>query len=131
MNKNICAALLAAIAMVSSIAPAAPAFGETLQEAMGSAYGSNPTLMAERAKLRSTDELVPQALANWRPQVSLSGNATRTSLYETIPSGSGVTNSAGQQQNFNSTLLYNNQTIGVTVIQPLFRGGRTVAQTRQ
>jgi len=122
MNKKLCAALLAAVAL--------PACGETLQEAMAAAYGGNPTLMAERAKLRSTDELVPQALSNWRPQVSFTGNVTRSYLYEKI--GTGAPNqAAGTQPAVTETLLYNNQTIGVQVTQPLFRGFRTVAQTRQ
>jgi outer membrane protein len=108
----------------------APAFGETLQEAMAVAYGSNPTLLAERAKLRSTDELMGQALSNWRPQVSLSGNVSRSDLYEKIGTGESA-QAAGQAPAFSQSSLYNNQTIGVTVTQALFRGGRTVAQTRQ
>jgi outer membrane protein len=110
---------------------ALPAAGETLQEALASAYAGNPTLQSERAKLRSTDELVPQALANWRPTVSLSGNATRSNIYSSITSGSAVPNQPTQQVTQAGTLLYSNETIGVTVTQMLYRGGRTVAQTRQ
>jgi outer membrane protein len=117
---------------ILAIAAAAPAFGETLSEALASAYASNPTLLSERAKLRSTDELVPQALANWRPNVTLSGNVARSYIYESITSGAAVPGQAGQQQfTQTGTLLYNNQTVGVTVTQPLYRGGRTAAQTRQ
>ena len=32
-------------------------------------------LQAERAKLRATDENVPQALAGWRPTVVMAGTA--------------------------------------------------------
>src|SRR4051812_14508031 len=35
----------------------------TLDEALTSAYGTNPQLASARAALRRTDELVPQALA--------------------------------------------------------------------
>ena len=47
---------------------------ETLIEAMVSAYSSNPTLQAERARQRGTDELVPQALSGWRPTVNTEGS---------------------------------------------------------
>ena len=45
------------------------AVGETLDEALATAYQGNPTLRAARAQLRQTDEKVPQALADWRPTV--------------------------------------------------------------
>jgi outer membrane protein len=109
-----------------------PAAGETLQEAMAATYGSNPTLLSERAKLRATDELVPQALANWRPSVVLSGNATRSNLYSSINSGSAVvTGQPTAATTITGSSVYSNETVGVTVTQPIFRGGRTVAQTRQ
>ncbi|MBL8659696.1 MAG: TolC family outer membrane protein [Rhodospirillales bacterium] len=45
---------------------------ESLDDALVSAYVSNPTLLAAQAGLRHTDELVPQALAGWRPQAGAS-----------------------------------------------------------
>ena len=42
-------------------------------EALAMAYDSNPRLLAARRELNQTDENVPQALAGWRPRVSLSG----------------------------------------------------------
>lgn len=42
----------------------------TLQEALASAYLTNPTLQQERANLRATDEQLPTALAGWRPKIS-------------------------------------------------------------
>lgn len=47
---------------------------ETLMEAMILAYQNNPTLQAQRASLRATDEGVPQALAGWRPFVEIVGD---------------------------------------------------------
>ena len=38
----------------------------TLQDALAMAYSTNPTLAAERANVRATDENVPAALAGWR-----------------------------------------------------------------
>ena len=106
-----------------------PAAAETLQEAMAAAYGDNPTLLSERAKLRSTDELVPQALANWRPSVSLNGNATRTNLNTSISTGAVTSGPPGTT--VTNTSIYNNQTVGLQVQEALYRGGRTVAQTEQ
>ena len=126
---------LASAAMTLLIA-AAPASGETLAEAMASAYQSNPTILSERSKLRATDELVPQALSNWRPTVTVSGNATRSNTYSYINSGStigGTTSGTpqGTQVTSAGTIVYNAETMGLSVTQPIFRGGRTTAQTRQ
>ena len=118
--------------ILAILVTAIPARSETLSEAMATAYATNPTLLSERAKLRSADELVPQALANWRPSVSLSGNYTRSYYYESITSGSAVPTPQGSQQvTQTGAVAYNNETMGVTVTQPIYRGGRTVAQTRQ
>jgi outer membrane protein len=47
----------------------------TLNEALAATYSYQPLLQSERAKLRSTDETVPAALAGWRPTVQMSGAA--------------------------------------------------------
>ena len=44
---------------------------ETLDEALIRAYLENPRLLSGRAELRAADELVPQALAGYRPTVSV------------------------------------------------------------
>lgn len=63
-----------------------PALGETLMEAMVMAYQNNPTLQAQRASLRATDEGVPQALSGWRPNLEFVGEAGY--LYQDIdPTG--------------------------------------------
>ncbi|MFO1183787.1 MAG: TolC family outer membrane protein [Bauldia sp.] len=64
---------LAAIAAL--LCAATPASAEPLNAALASAYTNNPTLNAARATLRATDEGVPQALSNYRPTVSLTGQA--------------------------------------------------------
>jgi outer membrane protein len=50
---------------------AGPAAAETLREALVKAYNTNPTLTAERANLRATDEGVPLARANGLPSASI------------------------------------------------------------
>jgi outer membrane protein len=112
------ACLLAGVALVG-VAIVAPveAGAETLEEVLSSAYSTNPTLQARRARLRATDEGVPQALANWRPTVTLSGDAGR-GRYES--------NQAAKRESMRDPKEYSLQ-----VSQPLYRGGRTTAQTQQ
>lgn len=89
---------------------AAPAGAMTLEEALAAAYVGNPTLQAQRAALRATDEQVPQALSGWRPRVALNGSAGR------VWSDSSISG--------DTTL--NSRQAGATLTQPLFRGFRTV-----
>lgn len=88
---------------------------ETLEEALANAYSNNPTLRAQRASQRAVDETVSQERAGWRPTVTLSAAATekRTDTNR----GNAVT----------TTPL----SIGISVTQPLYRGGRTVNGTQQ
>ena len=105
--------LVAAVLVPLFCAPAAHA--ETLEEALASAYSSNPTLLAQRAALRATNENVSQALAGWRPSVSSSVTAghKRTDT-KTISD-----TSLGQRS------------ASLSVSQSLYSGGRTVAATAQ
>lgn len=105
-------ALVVCGVLVLSLSQAA---GETLESALAQAYVNNPTLNAERANMRAIDELVPQALSGWRPQVS-AGASVRSVLENASPGGSTSNTSAN---------------LGVTVEQPLYRGNRTVNQTKQ
>lgn len=99
-----------------------PAYAEmqTFNQALTEAYQTNPTLQAERAKLRETDEQVSQALSNWRPDieatsnVGLSNQSISDSATAPIPSSSnGLTP----------------RSAGLQLTQPLFRGFRTVSAT--
>jgi TolC family type I secretion outer membrane protein len=91
---------------------AAPATAQTLNEALAAAYESNPTLRAQRAQLRATDEGLPEALAGWRPIVTVEGQA-----------GVGTADSGVASQDL-QPLSY-----GLFATQPLYRGGRTTAST--
>src|SRR5262245_30762981 len=67
--------LFAAFLMASVCAPAlAQASQDTLPEAVASAIGNNPQLMAERATRGVAKEQVSQAQAGMLPSVSLSGS---------------------------------------------------------
>ncbi|HLY57187.1 MAG TPA: TolC family outer membrane protein [Stellaceae bacterium] len=119
---------------------ATPGRGETLQEVLSVAYGNNPSLLAERAQLEGTNEDLPQALSNWRPTVTVtvSGGKDRllTNQYCAFEGSQnaplfapcGPFESTGS--NVTIQKLYQS-TYDVTVTQPLYRGGRTTAQTSQ
>ena len=107
---------LALVAIVGALASVAPAQGQTLRQALVGAYNSNPDLLAQRARLRGVDETVAQQVANWRPQIRATGAV-----------GRGQLNSSSRlvgQQNLTS------RQFGLTITQPLFRGGKTLAGTR-
>jgi len=102
--------------------PAAATGPRTLQEALAAAYSNNPGLQAARAKLRATDESVPQALAGWRPTVVLSGNTGYADGISRIRSG-GV---------WRKNEATRDVAVGqATLTQPLYRGGRTRSSTNQ
>ncbi len=111
------AAGLAVAALLNSPA----AFAESLEEALVSAYQNNPTLLAERATLRATDEGVARALSGWRPTVLIEGDAG-FSQTETTSVTSGITSTT------DSSLQPRSFSLSVT--EPLYRGGRTSAETQ-
>jgi outer membrane protein TolC len=51
---------------------------ESLEQAWALAYQNNPSLEAERAILRATDQQVSQELSNWRPSVDATGTYGKT-----------------------------------------------------
>lgn len=117
----------------------APASSQTLTEAFAYAYTNNPQLLAERAKLRATDEQVPQALAGWRPTVNFTGQAGfNRSGVETPGVSNGTSFGACKGQPAGTTCStptrfssFTSKSLDLKVTQPLYRGGRTEAQTRQ
>src|SRR5215472_1019363 len=115
----------AAAAGLGAISVATPAQAQTLTDALAEAYNTNPQLLAQRALLRATDEQVPQALSFWRPTVNFTGQVG----YST---GSFQTDRPVPPTN---SLRFHVQTrpnlVQSQAAQPIYRGGRTVAQTRQ
>jgi outer membrane protein TolC len=71
-----CAAVLYLLSPVASYAEP-----QTLEQAWTSAYRNNPSLEAQRAALRATDEQVSQALSNWRPSIDATGSVGKTEQY--------------------------------------------------
>ena len=59
------------VALLASAACSAPAMADTLRDALVSAYETNPNLTAARAVQRATNEAVPLAKANGRPDITV------------------------------------------------------------
>ncbi len=113
--RHACATIAGALVVGLAMPP--QGFAQTIIETWATTYNGNPDLLASRATLRQTDETLSQAVANWRPRISLSAE------YNKLQSDSIRRSTAATfvELNGKSTLL--------TVTQPLFRGGKTVADT--
>ena len=97
---------------------ALPGRAETLPEVLVRAYQGNPQLNAARAGQRATDENVPQALADYRPQIMASLSSGLQAVRNLLPDNSAQ----------GATLRP--WTIGLTVTQTLFNGFKTVNSVR-
>lgn len=106
---------------------ATPAAAQTLSDALAAAYANNPTLQAERATLRGTDENVPAALAGWRPTVTLSGSAGYTQGNITAPG----TNLLGQTVDTTTTQNRDMGAVQAQITENIYNGGGTKAATSQ
>lgn len=113
---------VATIAFVVLV-PGSPTVGETLSDALAIAYNTNPTIRAERARLRATREAKAQAWAGALPQISgqtafAKTDTTQTALFD--PSG---------PQTIDQQL--NTLTAGVSGEQPVFAGFRNFNAVKQ
>src|SRR6201984_3030725 len=114
---------LASIAGVIVCLTAVSLQAQTLPDALAETYNTTPQLLAQRALLRATDEQVPQALSFWRPTVNFTGQAgISANSIQSAPTV-GVTDRRHVQLRPNL--------LEFQAIQPIYRGGRTEAQTRQ
>ncbi len=106
------------------------AAADTLEWALVQAYQNNPSLNAQRASLRATDENVPQALSGYRPKISVTstdGFAYSNTLSESV-----------DQQVFPNTVTYSSiakdlgqRGFGATATETLYNGLQTANRTRQ
>jgi outer membrane protein len=111
------------VAAVLAVA-GSPAPAQTLTEALAYAYQNNPQLLAQRAALRAIDEEVPQALSNWRPTVNLTSQTGFNRAATTVNSPL----TGNPSTNYSSFI---NRSVALQASQPIYRGGRTEAQTRR
>lgn len=119
IRPNLRLARAAAVcALAAGLGAASNARSQSLIEALSTTYNSNPDLLASRALLRQTDETLAQAVANWRPRVTLSleYNKVEQDSYTTIRAP--------------TFYFLNGRFTTLQMVQPLFRGGKTVADTK-
>lgn len=92
---------------------------QTLDAALARAYVANPTLNAERASVRVTNENVPQALSGYRPRITASADIGASITDARIPGGG------------NSTSRLGPRGAGLQIDQTLFDGGKTRSAVSQ
>ncbi len=107
-------ALVPASALAQRPAVLDPAF----DHALSLAYLYNPQLLAERQRLRETDEGVPRALSGWRPNVQLRGYAGGSAVFDSIDTA-------------HSPERRTPQSADLALTQPIYTGGRVGAQVAQ
>jgi outer membrane protein len=86
---------------------------ENLVDALVNVYQNDPTLNAERARQRASDESVVQALSGWRPTVSATGTISESW--------------SDTSQSTKTSLTSTN--LSIELSQPIFRGFRTLNNT--
>lgn len=99
-----------AAGLIFSAAP--ESWSQSLEETLSAAYRTNPQLQAERARLRQSTEGVVQARSALLPSVSASGTLSESETW----GGTGVGGAGGGN---------GSSSVGATLSQPLYRGGRT------
>jgi outer membrane protein len=102
-------ALFAGLLMCAQAAYAGP-----FEDALVSAYKTNPNIKAQIENVNIADEQVAQAVSGWRPSVT--GNYSR---------GRQRNSFAGADFNYSDSI-----TKSVRVSQPIFSGGETIANTK-
>lgn len=105
MKRFLCAAALSVLS--AALAPWGLAQAQSLNETLAAAYESNPTLGAQRASLRQSEEGYFQARAGLLPSLSATGSVGET-----------VDTWGGAPENDSSSY-------GLTLNQSIYRGGRT------
>jgi outer membrane protein len=117
MNHIRAALLVGSVVAPLLVAYPFPANALSLKEALAIAYATNPQIEGARANLRATDEEVAKANAGWRPSLNLNGSEGFQNI---------ITDQPAHAESDRNTL---NSTASLT--EPLFRGGRTVAEIRR
>ena len=121
---------IASLALAGALLGCAGAAADTLEWALVQAYQNNPSLNAQRASLRATDENVPQALSGYRPKLSVTANGgydysstmAHTVNQQVFPNTVGYTNFAEP---------YQQRGVAATASQTLYNGNQTANKVRQ
>jgi outer membrane protein len=111
--------LLAVLTSVLAASQADSAVAQTMDAALARAYSANPTLNAQRASVRATNENVPQALSGYRPRITASADIGASIVDSNLP-GVG-----------NSTSRLAPRGAGVQIDQNIFDSGKTRSTVSQ
>ncbi|WP_321392095.1 TolC family outer membrane protein [Emcibacter sp.] len=114
MKKTLCGV---AVSALTCLLGSVPAYAENLNEVLAQAYMGNPTLEAQRASLRATDENINQARSGWLPSITANGSVS----YQDTQTDSlfGASGSVYPKR------------ASVTLQQNIFTGFQTVNNTKQ
>ncbi|MDX1736874.1 MAG: TolC family outer membrane protein [Alphaproteobacteria bacterium] len=107
-------AAFGAVTVLYGMVGTSASFAASLEEALQAAYDNNPTLLAQRAGLRVTDETVSQAMSGWRPTVEASGSLG----FLTEEDETSTTKTDDDRSFYNASL---------TATQNLYAGGATTS----
>ncbi|MDR3423485.1 MAG: TolC family outer membrane protein [Alphaproteobacteria bacterium] len=108
-------AALAALSVLAFLST--PTHAETLEQAWAQAYQTNPGLAAKRSELKITQEQITMARTHWQPTINAVTGIGK--LYDDTPNNALLPASDSlTPRNF-----------GVEVVQPIFRGFRTIEET--
>ena len=109
-----------------------PAGAESLQEALTDAYLINPSLNAERARLRATDEQVAIAKSGLRPVITSSGDTSFQNTESDIRSRSRIGQANfGVGGSISSDGVTHPHGYSVQLTQPIFEGFQNLNAIRQ
>jgi len=122
-GRTIRSIAVCAVAIAGTLGSSHIAHAQPLETALVQAYQNNPSLNAQRAALRATDEGVGIALSGYRPRISATISQGATGLDIGSRGANGVRNGE-----FSSLQP---QTYGVTATQTLYNGMQTGNRTRQ
>src|SRR6516164_1277070 len=112
-------ALGAGVCVFATAMGAQAVHAESLADAISLAYQTNPSLQAQRAQLRSTDETYVQARAGYRPNASVQGSLGWR--WQNL----GVNNCTIFIPNCDLSPETNSISTTLSVTQPIYTGGRS------
>ncbi len=116
----------ASVLALMAVLQGGAAWSQTLTEALSEAYRTNPTLQAQRAQQRATDEQASQARSNWRPTITFDASFARQ-----ITDSQGAQIFAGQVIETDFRQEQDQRSFGLNYSQNLFRGFRNFNEVAQ
>ena len=94
-----------------------------------------PDDQSQRAQLRAIDELVPQALSGYRPTVEAGADAVNsnvtTRLTPTAREAARIPAARERAGRSKQKVTLQSRTVDLSIVQPLYSGGRTQAETKR